>query len=63
MMNDPANIPAERIERAIIVLRGHRVMLDADLAVLYGVTTKRVVGAPGMGQFQVRQTTQSPGSA
>jgi hypothetical protein len=28
------------IERRILLLRGHRVMLDEDLAVLYGVTTK-----------------------
>lgn len=33
-------IPAERIERSIFVLRGQRVMLDADLAELYGVPTK-----------------------
>jgi hypothetical protein len=32
--------PAERINRAIFVLRGHRVLLDAELATLYGVTTK-----------------------
>ena len=32
-------IPAERIERAILFLRGQKVMLDADLASLYGVTT------------------------
>jgi hypothetical protein len=30
-------IPAERIERAIRRMRGHRVMLDRDLAELYGV--------------------------
>jgi hypothetical protein len=35
-------IPAERIERTILLIRGHRVMLDADLARLYGVTTKRL---------------------
>jgi len=35
-------LPSERIERLIILIRGHRVMLDADLAVLYGVTTKRL---------------------
>jgi hypothetical protein len=29
-----------RIERAIVVLRGHKVMLDADLPALYGVETK-----------------------
>jgi hypothetical protein len=32
--------PAEWISRAIFVLRGHRVLLDAELATLYGVTTK-----------------------
>ncbi len=37
-----AMLPSERIERLIILIRGHRVMLDADLAVLYGVTTKRL---------------------
>src|SRR5207245_10245271 len=31
-----------RIERAILLIRDHRVMLDADLAVLYGVPTKRL---------------------
>ena len=33
-------VPAERIERAILVLRGHKVMLDSDLATLYAVETK-----------------------
>jgi hypothetical protein len=33
-------IPAQRIEQAILILRGHKVMLDRDLAELYGVPTK-----------------------
>lgn len=33
-------IPIERVERGIFVLRGQRVMLDTDLAELYGVATK-----------------------
>lgn len=33
-------IPLERIKQAILLLRGERVMLDVDLAALYGVTTK-----------------------
>jgi hypothetical protein len=37
-----ALIPAERIAHAILLIRGERVMLDADLAVIYGVTTKRL---------------------
>lgn len=32
-------VPVERIEAAILVLRGHKVILDKDLAALYGVTT------------------------
>jgi hypothetical protein len=32
--------PAERIERAILLIRGQKVMLDRDLASLYGVDTK-----------------------
>lgn len=32
-------MPIERIERVIYVIRGQKVMLDADLATLYGVTT------------------------
>jgi hypothetical protein len=31
--------PAEDIERAILLVRGHKVILDRDLALLYGVTT------------------------
>jgi len=33
-------VPLERIESRIFVLRGHRVMLDRDLAGLYGVATR-----------------------
>ena len=35
-----ALVEAHRIERAILWIRGRRVMLDADLAALYGVPTK-----------------------
>jgi hypothetical protein len=37
---DQEIVPMEPIERAILVLRGHRVMLDADLAAMYGVSVK-----------------------
>ena len=30
----------QRIERGIVLIRGHRVLLDVDLAALYGVATK-----------------------
>ena len=32
-------IPRERINQAILMIRGHKVLLDAHLAVLYGVET------------------------
>ena len=38
-------IPSERIERAILLVRNQKVMLDADLAALYGVETKVLVRA------------------
>jgi hypothetical protein len=34
-----APVPPEFIEQKIYLIRGHKVMLDADLATLYGVTT------------------------
>jgi hypothetical protein len=37
-----ALVSAEQITRAILVLRGYKVLLDAELAALYGVTTKRL---------------------
>ena len=37
--------PAERILHAILVLRGERVLLDSDLAALYGVETRALVQA------------------
>jgi hypothetical protein len=37
-----ALVPVETVTRAILVLRGHRVILDAELAGLYGATTKRL---------------------
>ncbi len=37
-----ALIPQASIERRIISIRGYKVMLDADLADIYGVSTKRL---------------------
>jgi len=39
-MSEANLIPAERIERRILLLRGQKVMLDFELAELYGVPTK-----------------------
>ena len=42
-VNDmPSTVVASRIESRILVVRGLRVMIDADLAALYGVETKRL---------------------
>jgi hypothetical protein len=35
-------IPLERIEQAILVVRGEKVIIDNDLAKLYGVSTSRL---------------------
>ncbi|MGD0058839.1 MAG: ORF6N domain-containing protein [Verrucomicrobiia bacterium] len=42
MSDDKAIVPVERIERMIYFIRGQKVMLDSDLAEIYGVTTKRL---------------------
>jgi hypothetical protein len=39
-MKDSSLIPVERIEKAIYLIRGEKVMLDRELADLYGVPTK-----------------------
>jgi hypothetical protein len=38
---DTALVPIEQISSSILQLRGQRVLLDNELAALYGVTTKR----------------------
>ncbi len=40
-----AVVPMERISQAILLIRGHKVMLDSDLAELYGVATKVLIQA------------------
>ena len=40
-----AVIPIGRVERAILRVRGRNVLLDADLSLLYGVTTSELVQA------------------
>ena len=35
-----ATFPSERIEQTILLLRGHKIILDRDLAAMYGVSTR-----------------------
>jgi phage regulator Rha-like protein len=41
-MSPTTLIPIERIEQQIFLMRGQKVMLDSHLALLYGVSTKRL---------------------
>jgi hypothetical protein len=45
MPTDASLIPAERIDGAILLIRGQKVMLDSHLAGLYGVETRALVQA------------------
>ncbi len=45
MAGEVALVPLERIEQVILLIRSHKVMLDADLAALYGVETRVLVQA------------------
>lgn len=42
MPKKPTSVSSERIEKSILTLRGQRVILDANLAEIYGVTTTRL---------------------
>jgi ORF6N domain-containing protein len=44
-MTTEALLPVERIESVILFVRGDRVILDADIAALFGVETKALVRA------------------
>jgi hypothetical protein len=44
-MKAPSLIPVERIEQTIFVIRGEKVILDADLATLYDVETRSLLQA------------------
>jgi hypothetical protein len=44
-MEQSSLIPVERIERTIYVIRGEKVIIDADLAALYGVETRVLIQA------------------
>jgi hypothetical protein len=44
-MAKSALVPVDRIETKILLLHGQKVLLDADLAMLYGVPTKVLVQA------------------
>ncbi len=48
-------IPVERIENKIFLIKGQKVMLDRDLAALYGVQTKR------LNEAVKRNSTRFPG--
>lgn len=45
MSENTSLISTERIERSILLIRGKKVMLNADLAALHGVATKVLVQA------------------
>ena len=40
--HEPALVKVVPLDERILTIRGHKVILDADLAHLYGVTTKRL---------------------
>jgi hypothetical protein len=40
--SQPLTVSSEQIEQQIYIVRGQRVMLDSDLAALYGVATSRL---------------------
>jgi phage regulator Rha-like protein len=41
-MGDSILVPVEKVDRAILFIRGKKVMLDVDIAEIYGVETRRL---------------------
>ncbi len=57
--NNP--VPLERIQGSILLIRGKRVMLDSDLARLYGVSTKRLYEVVDLNEQVKRNKDRFPG--
>ena len=45
MADKQSFVAVERVEKAIFLIRGQKVMLDGDLAALYGVETRALIQA------------------
>ena len=45
MTKSLVKIPLERVEEIILLIRGEKVILDTDLAALYGVETRALIQA------------------
>ena len=45
MTESIVNLPVERVESVILLIRGEKVILDADLAELYGVENRALIQA------------------
>jgi len=43
MSKTVVKIPAARVAEVILVIRDHKVILDTDLALLYGVETRALI--------------------
>lgn len=55
-MNKSASLVSEGIAQRIHLVRGHKVMLDADLASLYNVETRALIQAVKQLQSKALQT-------
>jgi len=51
-------VPVERIEKAILQIRGQRVRLDADLSTLYGV--EKLASSSGLSSATLSGFRRSP---
>ncbi len=60
-MPEQSLVPLQRIESAILVPRGRKVMLDADLAAMYGAKTKVVVRAVKPNRYVLFASVRSDG--
>jgi ORF6N domain len=55
----PEVVSADLVERSLLLVRGHKVILDVDLARLYGVETKALNRAVTRNSTASRMTSPS----
>lgn len=58
MSDDAAVVPAERIERSILLTRGQKALLDAERADLHGVETRILMQAVKRNPTVFRRTAK-----
>lgn len=59
MTESIVKLPIDRVESVILIIRGEKAILGADLAALYGVSTKRTSRCAAIGNDSLKISCSS----